>query len=157
MLAFLALAPCFCAVRSVFAETDQAGSQLQAANNAVEQAFNAVLDAKKAGANVTSLLAQLNTAEGILAQAENSYRIGDNNKAANDADAVLPIAQQVTAAAQTAQGSVSASIQAAVFPTVAFTVEGAVVFVLVLFLVWSWFKRRYIKSLSDAKPEVNSQ
>jgi predicted PurR-regulated permease PerM len=153
----LAFGSCLYSEHYVFAQTDQTASKLQAANTSVEQAFNAVLAAEKAGANVTNLLNQLNGASDLLAQAENVYRIGDNNKAANDADAVLPIAQQVTAVAQTAQGSVSASIQAAVFPTVAFTVEGAVVFVLVLFLVWSWFKRRYIKSLSDAKPEVNSQ
>jgi predicted PurR-regulated permease PerM len=153
----LAFGSCLYSEHYVFAQTDQTASKLQAANTSVEQAFNAVLAAEKAGANVTNLLNQLNGASDLLAQAENVYRIGDNNKAANDADAVLPIAQQVTAVAQTAQGSVSASIQAAVFPTVAFTVEGAVVFVLVLFLVWSWFKRRYIKSLSDAKPEVSSQ
>ena len=153
----MAFGSCLYSEHYVFAQTDQTASKLQAANTSVEQAFNAVLAAEKAGANVTNLLNQLNGASDLLAQAENVYRIGDNNKAANDADAVLPIAQQVTAVAQTAQGSVSASIQAAVFPTVAFTVEGAVVFVLVLFLVWSWFKRRYIKSLSDAKPEVSSQ
>ena len=157
LLAILVLSLCILSVYPAVAQTDQTASKLQATNAAVEQAFNSVLDAEKAGANVTDLLAQLNVAEGVLAQAENKYRIGDSNKVAKDADAVLRIAQQVTASAQTTQGSVSASIQAAVFSTVAFSVEGAVVFVFVLFLVWSWFKRRYIKSLSDAKPEVVSQ
>jgi len=155
VLAFLALAPCFCAVRSVFAETDQAGSQLQAANNAVEQAFNAVFDAEKAGANVTSLLDQYNDAAYLLAQAENAYRTGDNNTAANKADAVLLIAQQVTTAAQTAKETAPTLAQTFFWSTI--TVIYAIEFVLVLFLVWRRSKRRYINNLSQAKPEVNSQ
>ena len=61
------------------AQTDQAGSKLQAANDAVNQAFNAVLDAEKAGANVTDLMAQINVAESILTQTENSYRTENTN------------------------------------------------------------------------------
>jgi predicted PurR-regulated permease PerM len=138
----------------VFAQVDQAGSKLQVANTAVEQAFNAVLDAEKAGANVTDLLAQLNTAEGFLAQAENLYRTGDFSKAATQADNVLPIAQQVTTAAQNSKQTATTSGQNAFWETIAFTVIGVFVFVLVLFLVWRLFKRRYIKNLSEAKPEV---
>jgi len=48
--------------------------RLQAANTAVDGAFNAVLAAEKAGAKVTGLLVQLNVAEGGLAGAENAYR-----------------------------------------------------------------------------------
>ena len=44
------------------------------ANAAVNQAFGFVISAEKAGANVTSLLNQLNSAIGLLAQAENAYR-----------------------------------------------------------------------------------
>ena len=115
------------------------------------------MDAEKAGANVTGLLAQLNVAEDDLAQAENSYRIGDSSTAATQADSVLPIAQQVTTAAQNAKQTAVVSSQNAFWSTIAFTVIGAFVFVLALFLVWRRFKRSYIKSLSEAKPEVNSQ
>ena len=153
----MALGSCLYSGHYVFAQTDQTASKLQAANTAVEQAFNAVLDAEKAGANVTGLLAQLNVAAGILAQAENSYRTGDSNTAAAQADSVRPIAQEVTTAAQDAKQTALVSGQNAFWSTIAFTVIGAFVFVLALFLVWRWFKRRYIKSLSEAKPEVNSQ
>ena len=153
----MAFGSCLYSAHYAFAQTDQTASKLQAANTAVEQAFNAVLDAEKAGANVTSLLDQYNDAAYLLAQAENAYRTGDNHTAANDADAALPIAQQVTTAAQPAQESASTSAQTAFWTTVAFTVEAAIVFVLVLFLVWCRFKRSYINSLSEAKPEVNSQ
>ncbi len=157
MLFFLSFGSCFFSERDVFAQTDQTPSTLQAANLAVSNAFSAVLDAEKAGANVTDLIAQLNNASGILAGAENSYRSGDSNTAAAQADSVLPIAQQVTVAAQNAKQTATVSGQNAFWSTIAFTVIGSIVFVLALFLVWRWFKRRYTNNLSQAKPEVNSQ
>ena len=153
----MAFGSCLYSGHYVFAQTDQTASKLQAANTSVEHAFNAVLDAEKAGANVTALLAQLNVAAGILAQAENSYRTRDNNTAGAQADSVLPIAQEVTIAAQDAkQTAVGSGPNAFWFP-IAFTEIGAIVFVLVLFLVWRRFKRSYISKLHEAKPEVNSQ
>ena len=152
----MAFGSCLFSERYVFAQTDQAESKLQAANTAVGQAFNVVLDAEKAGANVTGLLSQLNVAEGDLAKAENSYRTGDSNTAAAQADNVLPIAQEVTTAAQNAKQTAIVNGQNTFWYTIAFTVIGAFVFVLALFLVWRRFKRRYINNLSQAKPEVNS-
>jgi hypothetical protein len=128
---------------------------MQAANAAVEQAFNTFLDAEKSGANVTGLLPQLNNAERILAQAENSYRTGDFNTAEAQADSVLPITQRVTTGAQSAKETALVSGQNAFWSTIAFTEISAFVFYLGLFLVWRWFKRRYIRSLSGAKPEVS--
>ena len=148
---------CFLTPHLVAGQTNPADSKLQAANDAMDGAFNAVLDAEKAGANVTELLTQLNTAEGDLAQAENSYRTGDSNTAAAQADNVLPIAQEVTTAAQDAKQTALVSGQNAFWSTIAFTVIAGFVFVLALFRVWRRFKQSYIKSLPDAKPEVSSQ
>ncbi len=154
---FLASGSCLYGGHYVFAQTDQTASKLQVANSAVEQAFNAVLAAEKAGANVTGLLIQLNDAAGTLAQAENSYRTGDPNTAVAQVDSVLPIAQEVTTAAQNAKQTALVSGQNAFWSTIAFTVIGFFVFVLALFLVWRRFKRRHINSLSEAKPEVASR
>jgi CHASE3 domain sensor protein len=157
LLIILAFSVCFLSAQQVIAQTDPATSKLQAANDAFNQAFNAVLDAEKAGANVTDLLAQINVAQSILAQAENSYRTGNTNTAATQADSVLPIAQQVTNEAQDANQTAIVSEQNVFWSTIAFTVIGVFVFILALVLVWRWFKRRYIKNLSQAKPEVVNQ
>ena len=140
----------------VFAQTDQAQSAIQAANTSVDQAFNAVLAAEKAGANVTSLLNQLNGAAGLLAQAENAYSISDNDTAIKDANAVLPIAQQVTVQARAAEQNASISTRNALWTTIAVVVVAVVVFVVVLFLVWRLFKRSHVEGLRHAKPEVAS-
>jgi hypothetical protein len=150
----LAIGSCLYSGYYVFAQTDQTASKLQSANTAVERAFNIVLDAEKAGANVADLLAQLNVVAGVLAQAENSYRAGDFNKAAIQADSVLTIAQEVTTSAQVAKQTALVSSQNGFWLTIAFTVIGAFVFVLVLFLVWRRFKRGYMKKLLGLKPEV---
>ena len=144
----LAFGSCIYSSHDVLAQTQQTASKLEAANIAVEQAFNAVLDAEKAGANVTSLVAQLNNAANILAQAENSNRTGDYNTAAARADSLLPIAHQVTTAAQNAKQAALTSGQNAFWFTIVFTVVGSIMFVLALFLVWLLFNRRYTNNLS---------
>jgi hypothetical protein len=151
---FLALGSCFSSEHYVFAQTNQIASQLQTVNTAVQQAFNAVLAAEKAGANVTGLLIQLNVAAGDLAQAENSYRAGDFNAAVVQEDNAIPIAQQVTVLAQDAKQTAIVSGQNAFWSTISFTIIGAFVFVLALFLVWRHFKRGYMDKLLGSKPEV---
>ena len=89
-----------------------------------------------------------------MAQAENTYG-PEISIQPSEANSVLPIAQQVTTAAQNAKQTASVSGKNAFWSIIAFTVIGAFVFVLALFLVWRWFKQSYLKSLSEAKPEVN--
>jgi len=157
LFVFLAFGSYLLSEHYVFAQTDQTASKLLSANNAVEQAFSAVLDAEKVGANVTGLVSQLNNADSILAQAENSNRTGDFSTASVQADSVLPIVQKITITAQEAKQTALVSGQNAFWSTIAFTVIGVFILVLVLFLGWGWLKRRYISSLSEAKPEVVSQ
>ncbi|MGA2682200.1 MAG: hypothetical protein ABSF44_10430 [Candidatus Bathyarchaeia archaeon] len=113
------------------------------------------MEAEKAGANVTSLLVQLNVAAGDLAQAENSYQAGDSNTAVVQADSVLPIAQSVTNSAQGAQQDALVSGQRTVWLTIAFSLIGASELVFALFLVWRRFQRRYMEKIPGLKPEVD--
>jgi hypothetical protein len=154
LLAILILSLCILSIYPVAAQTDQAASKLQLAQTRVDQAFVAVLDAEKAGANITDLLVQLNIAQNILAQAENSNRIGEFNATVNYADTVIPLAQQVTGAAQNAKQTALVSSQNALLATIALTIIGTIIFILILLLVWRKFKQYYIKNLSEAKPEV---
>ena len=156
LLAILMLSICLLGIHTAFAQTNQIDSKLQASNAAVNQAFNAVLNAEKAGANVTGLLSHVNVAAGILAQAENSFRTGDSNTAVAQASSVFLIAQEVIVAAQNAKETALINDQNTFWYTIAFTVIGAFVFVLILVLVWRRFKRSYIKNIAEAKPEVTN-
>jgi hypothetical protein len=157
LLCMLMLSLCFLSAQQATAQTDQTASKLQAADTAVNQAFNAILGAEKSGANITQILTQLNVAYGLLDQAENAYRTGDSNTAASQADLVIPIAQEVTQAAQKAKQGATIFSQDAFWSLIAFTVIGVAVFLTALLVFWRWLKRRYIKGLSTAKPEVIDQ
>jgi len=150
----LMIGVCACRMRFAVAQTGQPESKLEAANKAVEQAFRAVFDAEQAGANVTGLLARLNVAADLLAQAEIAVRNGDSSVGAK-ADSVLSIAGEVEAATVAAKETVVVTSRNALWITFAFSVEGAIIFALALFLVWLRYKKSYIKDLFDAKPEVN--
>jgi hypothetical protein len=157
LLGFLAISSLFLWVPSAFAQADQISIKLQSASDAVSQAFNAVLDAENAGANVTNSLYQLNVAADLLAQAENAYRTSDNNTATANVGNVLLITQQVMTAAQNAKQEAAVSSQTAFWSAIAFTVIVAVVFIVVLYITWRWFKAYYSKNLVEGAPEVASQ
>jgi len=69
----------------------------------------------------------------------------------------LPIAQQVTAQAQTAQENALSSAQTSFQYTIIISIVAAIAFVASLFLIWRPFKQRYIKRLYKKKPEVTNQ
>ena len=127
---------------------------MQAANQRLNQAFNDVFEAEKTGANVTSLLNQLNSAAELLAQAENIYRSGDTTGVESKADSVVATAFQVSSLAQTAKEDAKTAAQTHLTLNVAFSVVGSLLFISALFLFWRFFKRSYIKRISNMKPEV---
>ena len=69
----------FITVQPAFCQSYDPTPSFQTANNSVNLAFNLVLKAEKAGANVKALLTQLNVAANLIAQAENAYRSGDTS------------------------------------------------------------------------------
>jgi hypothetical protein len=129
---------------------------LAEANRAVGEAFGAVSEAEQTGANVTGLLARLNVAADLLAQAEIAVRKGDSS-AGVKADSSFSIAAEVETAAVAARDAALAAGQDALYSTVAFSLIGAVAFVLVLFLVLRLLKQSYVRRMFEAKPEVSSQ
>jgi len=132
-------------------------AKLQAANTAFEEAFEAVLAAEHAGANVTALLGRLNVAADLLAQAEMAYRKGNTTLATNKADRVFPIASEVQADAVTAEITAAIAHQNALWSTIAVSVIGAVAFIMILLLVWRILRKVYVKNMFDLKPEVHSE
>ena len=144
----------FSSVPHSIAQTNDLSEKLQTANISIEQAYDGILSAEKAGANVTGLVEQLNVATGLLAQAENSYRTGDTSAAANYADQAVPIAQQVKAQATAVKNSAVSSKQNDFVFTVVFVVIGSQVFILGLLFVWRRVKKRYVNEMLESKPEV---
>jgi hypothetical protein len=143
-------------LHSVGAQSDQTASKLQAAEIEVDRAFEAVSAAEKAGANVTSLLDQLNNVTDLLTQAEIAYRADNPSPVASRADNVTLMVQPIISAAQAAQLRAFVDRQDAFGSTISFSLAGSAVLVLALFFVWQRLKSSYVKNLVDLKPEVTS-
>lgn len=151
---FLTFSLCFCSENSVLAQTDQTALKLQAANTAIGQAFNSVLEAEKAGGNVTQLLSKLNTAGEILAEAQNALNSGTIANVTSETENAIQIADQVNFDAVNLRNDSLVKSQENFWFILIFSVVGAVVFSVLLLFVWRRFKRFYTKKLLGMKPEV---
>jgi hypothetical protein len=129
-------------------------ASIQAANSSINQAFANVLDAEKAGGNVTQLLAKLNSAGEFLAEADNAYRSGNLANVTSEAENARLMADQVNSNALSLLNASIGGSQNSFVLTLIFSVDGVFVFVVVLLLVWRRFKRGYMKKLHGLKPEV---
>ena len=141
----------------VKAEAAQTPSQLTEADNALKQAFAAVLEAEQAGANVTGLLGRLSDGADLLGQAAMAYRVGDVSGAIDRAVGVFVIASEVETDAISAKGGASINSQNVVWSIAAVSDVAGFSFVLLMFRVWRWFKQNYIKKLRNSKPEVTQK
>lgn len=67
----------------VFAEQENAQTAIESAKNTIKGCYDGVKEAEAVGANVTSLMVTLNSAAGLLSQAELAYASNDYNAAHN--------------------------------------------------------------------------
>jgi methionine-rich copper-binding protein CopC len=113
---------------------------------AIELAFNEVLEAEKAGANVTGMLSTLNLAAGVLAQTENSDASlvpGVIDSDLSRLQAAYDSAQSVQANAMEAKVRALNANRNGLLSTVAFSLVGGIGFILVLFAFWRRYERGY--------------
>jgi hypothetical protein len=151
---FLAFSFCLFNAQNVFAQTDQVTSKLQEASSAIGQAFNAVLSAEKAGGNTSQLLAKLNTAGEILAEAQNTYNSGTTANVSFMAENARQIAEQVNVDALNLLSKSLIESENNTMFTLIFSVVGAIMFGISLFLIWRRFKRAHLMKVLDMRPEV---
>jgi hypothetical protein len=121
--------------------------------SAIDQAFNNVLTAEQLGANVTVLLSRLNTAGQLLSQAKNYYNSGNIAAVAENSQNAYSIANQVNNQALALQTSAANQSNNNFILTIALSSVGAIVFVLVLLLIWRRIKSSHFKKLLDSKIE----
>jgi hypothetical protein len=150
----MALSFCLYSENYVFAQTNPIASKLQAANNIVGGAFNSVLEAEKAGGNVTPLLARLNTAGKLLAEAQNVYNSGNTANVTSMVENAIQIANEVNGDALDLRNSSLVESQNNFLLTLTFSIVGAVVFVVSLLYVWRRFRRSFMKKLLGLRPEA---
>ena len=142
-----------CSSHLAFA-ADQASLSISAANDSLQHAFSVVSEAEDAGGNVSGLMVELSDAGSLLASAEMAYRNGDASAAISSADNCTSRAQAIAVEASALKDSATASSQKRFLNILLFSFSGIAGSLVVLALVWSWFKRGYTKKLMKMKPEV---
>ena len=133
---------------------DEASSNVGEADVAVRQAFNAALEAEKAGANVSGLIVRLNAAGSVLVEAEIALGNGNSSEAVSKAGQCIGIAENIKSDADVLRVSALDEAQTVFWTYLAFSVVGVAVFVVVLVLVWRRFKRGHVEKMLAMRPEV---
>lgn len=131
-------------------ETDNIGM----ANLSINQAFTNVLAAETAGGNVTGLLAKLNGAGELLAEAERDYQSGNLADVNAKADNAFLLANQVKSDAATLTINSSNNSENIFLLTTTFSIVSIAFFLFGIALIWRIIKRGYYKKLLGSKPEV---
>ena len=136
----------------VKAQNDTAS--IDVANSSINQAFENVLAAEKAGGDVTKLLTKLNNAAEFLVEAQNAYNSGNFANVASSAENARLIAEQVNSDAIKLRNDSIAISKTSFVSSVIFSIVGASVFSLALLFVWRRFKSSYVKKSQSIKPEA---
>jgi len=133
---------------------DEASLALTNAESTLVSAYQKVLEAEEAGANVSGLLVRLNEAGGFLARARMAYTLGDFDEAVRFASSSGDVAVEVQNSAVGLRDLALGDGVQRLWFTLVGSVVGVVLVVLGCFWVWRVFKRRYYRRVLGMKPEV---
>ena len=135
---------------------DEAYSAIHEADNLLQQAFVAVSEAKRSGANISGLLIKLDSAGNFLAEAQICYRNGDFEGAVYSANLSVQSVEGLVEEAEQLKALATAEYRQRSFQTMATSSLAVVAIVLGCAVVWRLFKQRYFEKVLKMKPEVGS-
>jgi len=134
-------------------ENLEARQRIDDGEMALTDAFEKVVDAETAGANVSILLQQLNNAASLLDLAEVAYANADSEGALSKANECVTLASGVASDAAEFKNQAITAMNGQ-WMIVMFSVLGAAVFSIVLYVLWFSFRRFYDRKVLGLKPEV---
>jgi hypothetical protein len=126
------------------------------AEEALVLAYDAVLEAEEAGANVSGLLARLNVGREYLAEAYVYVRLGDSESAGRLAGLCVEEVEGVRGEAAGLREEAHGWWILDVLVRLIWSVFGVVVVVVVGFVAWRVFRRRYRRRVLGLRPEVSN-
>jgi hypothetical protein len=154
VLSFLFLPAIFKVSSTINENADS--SSTQQAEEAVSSAYDVVLKAESAGANVTNLIMMLNEAASYLSTAKNLLRNEDPDGVAELTFSSIEIADSVKVEATSLKVSALADRDFA--NKISFVISTVVVsiFLVFMFFLWQVFKGFYVRKFLDLTPRVVS-
>jgi hypothetical protein len=143
MILFVSMFPIFTFTTLASSGEDVAVSAINRAEEAIAMAYQGVLEAEKAGADVSGLLARLNAAGKLLAEARISYRLEDFDGAVRSANLCYEGGEEVRIDAYRLRDLALKEGGQRFRWTVIWSILGVTVIVCASFVSWRAFKRRY--------------
>ena len=141
---------------SVFCQNIQqdAESNIVEAQTWLNNAYEAILDAEKAEANVSGLLVQFNDAANLLSLAHMSYDVGDFDEASSYAESTIQSAIKIANEAQLLENdALDLQVQNS-WSSIIFSVVAVFAVIVGSFFGYRFFKSYYYGQLSKMKPRV---
>ena len=133
---------------------NEATLALDEAEETLALTFEAIKEAETNGADISGLSELLKDATQLLAQAHNSFSVGDFDKAENFANLVLQIGNDLKRMALSLEKIKSDLPAKELWDTFIVSVIGVFVVVFLTFLSWILFKKFYYKRINVMKPQV---
>lgn len=133
---------------------DESYSRIKEAHKLICEAFEAVLEAEKVGANVTSLIAQLNSAGDLLAEAHTHYRRENYKEAYHCAEISAQKVEEIVKNAEHMKILASVEYREKAFQTTVLSIATAFGVVVASIAAWLIIKRRYTEKVLEMTPEV---
>jgi hypothetical protein len=134
---------------------DAVPSEVAEAEEALVSAYDVVLEAEEAGANVSGLLDRLSVGGEYLAEAYNYVRLGDSENAGRLAGLCVEAVDDLEGEAALMREEAARLERADLLARVFGSAVGVVVVVVSGVLLWALFKRRYNEKILKLRPEVN--
>lgn len=139
---------------SASSDKDRAVSTVDSAELAMGSAYDAVLEAEEAGANVSGLLVRLNAAAEYLAAANMCLRVRDFDGAFGNASFCVEALDGILYDAEVLRDRAIRERSQRSLMTISGSILCVVVVVCGCWLGWSFFKKRYYERVLEMRPEV---
>ena len=132
----------------------EAVSAVEGAEEAVAEAFGAVVEAERAGGNVSELLDRLDFAAAYLATAKMCLRTGEFDGAVGNASLCMGALEGLVDDAAALRANAVTASSARFGMAIGGSVVGVVAVVCGSVVGWRWFKQRHYARALAMKPEV---
>lgn len=136
------------------ADENQAGQAIGKAEQDLGASYALTLEAEEAGANISTLKATLNTAGQYLSQSRRTFDASDYDGAFLLADTCSNMSLGVGDTAKRLKSEAIANRQTGLVGTIAFSSIGLALLAIAGLVGWRLFRKRFVKSILDKKPEV---
>ena len=133
---------------------EEATSAISEAERLLAKAYETVLDAESADADVSGLLVRLNDVAALLSEARMAFDVGDFEEAAGFAESTSEVGYEIVDEAELFEMEAANARVHNSWGVLVISVLGVSVVVVSSLVGYSFFKRRYYRRLSKMKPRI---